>query len=108
MKEGYKFSHWGGAVSIDQKPENYLEGGKVWFSDFDKDEFAVEKLYFEPDSPMPEILKQKNHAAFFVDDLAKAMDGKKVIVEPFKVNDKLTCAFIEYCGFPIELMELKD
>lgn len=106
MKEGLKFAHIG-IPTTTNKPANYLEGGKVWFNDTDAEPYAIEWLYFEEGSPMPEVLKTKPHIAYIVEDLQKAIQGEKVIVAPFKVNDSLSCAFIEHDGIGIELMEQK-
>ena len=45
----------------------------------------VEFLRFEEGSPMPELLQTTPHAAFVVENLAEAMAGKEVVLEPFDV-----------------------
>lgn len=104
MKPGLKFSHFG-IPCKDSQPPFYLEGGKVWYNNFDEEPYAVEWLKFEDGSPMPEILQKMPHIAFEVENLEDALKGEKVIVEPFAAGENLTCAFIEAEGFAVELMQ---
>ena len=46
------------------------------------------------------------HVAFEVDDLAAAIDGQKVIIEPNSPSDGVLVAFIEGNGAPVELMQI--
>lgn len=43
--------------------------------------------------------------AFEVDDLAKAIECQKVIVQPNLPSEGLIVAFIEDCGAPVEFMQ---
>ena len=100
-----EFHHIG--IPTDQQRENeaFVEGGKVWVTDAGACPYAIEWLRFEPDSPMPEQLKTIAHVAFKVDDLAAAMEGKNVLVEPFEPMAGLKIGFILHDGAPIELMQ---
>ena len=62
-------------------------------------------LRFEENSPMHEDIINKPHAAFIVDDLKTALEGKNVIVEPFDATESLRVAFINDNGAVIELMQ---
>ncbi|MDO5565905.1 MAG: hypothetical protein Q4G59_04550 [Planctomycetia bacterium] len=104
MKEGLKFSHIG-IPTKDRKPPFRLEGGKLFFNNFEDEPYAVEWLNFDEDSPMPALLQNMPHIAFEVESIAKAIEGEKVIVEPFQPGPGMTCAFIEYDGIAIELIE---
>jgi len=101
------FMHFGVPTSTKMDGMAYLEGGKVWYTDPETSPYKIEFLYFEPDSPMPEPLKTKCHAAFLVDDLDAAVAGQNVVVEPLEVGQGLRIAFIFQDAALIELMEQK-
>jgi hypothetical protein len=44
--------------------------------------------------------------AFEVDDLAAALEGQKVIVEPNSPSRGVLVAFVEIQGAPVELMQV--
>jgi hypothetical protein len=46
------------------------------------------------------------HVAFEVDDLAAALEGHHVIIEPNSPSPGVTVAFIEVSGAPVELMQI--
>jgi hypothetical protein len=62
-------------------------------------------MRFEPDCPLPEIVKTVPHVAFEVDDLDKALKDKKIIIEPNSPSEGIQVAFIEDNGAPVELMQ---
>jgi len=99
------YHHFGVPVSTQQENENYIEGAKVYVTDPEAHPYRVEYLRFEADSPMPKEVIENPHAAFMVDDLAAALEGQNVIIEPFEATETLRCAFINDGGAIIELME---
>ena len=46
------------------------------------------------------------HVAFEVSDLAAALEGHHVIIEPNSSSPGVTVAFIEVSGAPVELMQI--
>ena len=100
-----KFNHFGIPTQDKSRTPIHAEPLKLWLSDFSKDPFKCEWLYFEEGSPFPEVIKTTAHVAYEVDSLAEAMKGKKVICEPFQGGENLMCAFIEADGYAVELME---
>ena len=54
----------------------------------------------------PEV-QNTPHAAFMVDNLDEALQGRQVIVEPFDANTSLRVAFIKDGDAVLELMEAK-
>lgn len=100
-----KFSHVGIPSSVTRENETYLEGAKLYVTDFAASENKIEWLRFEADSPMPEALQTTAHVAFMVDDLAAAMEGQEVLLEPFEPMEGLRVAFILDDGAPVELMQ---
>jgi hypothetical protein len=99
-----KFNHVGIPTTIPQEDEIYVSGMKLFLTDFSKSDNKIEFLRFEADSQMPEILKTHAHIAYEVPNLESAMDGKKIVLEPFQGGEGLICAFIEEEGIAIELM----
>ena len=99
------FHHFGVPVNAKQDNETYIEGAKVFVTDPESHPYRVEFLRFEKDSPMHEDVINNPHAAFLVDDLKAAMEGKNVIVEPFDATETLRVGFINDNGAVIELMQ---
>ena len=103
-----KFHHIGIPTDQRHEGEEYLEGGKVFYTDPEASEYRIEWLRFEPDSPMPEELRTRPHPAFLVDDIQAAIEGKNVLIEPFEVFEGLTIAFIMEDTSPVELMQMAE
>ena len=104
MKSG-KFHHFGVPVSAQQEDEAYYEDIKVFGTSPDAHPYRVEFLRFEAGCPLPEEIQTKCHAAFEVDNLDEAIQGYKVILEPFAVSDTLKIAFVMDDQALIELMQ---
>lgn len=102
-----KFHHMGVPTRTKGENETYIEGGKVYVTDPESHPYRVEFLRFEADSPMPEAVRTRPHAAFVVDSIEKALEGRKVLIEPFDATDTLRVAFIEDGEALIEVMEMK-
>ena len=101
------FKHYGVPTAQQQDGELYIEGAGVYITDPDAHPYNVEFLRFEEDSLMPQEIQTKPHAAFLVDDLDAALEGKDVLLEPFDATDELRVAFIIDGDALIELMEEK-
>jgi hypothetical protein len=69
----------------------------------------VEWLRFEPDSPVTGPLRSEPHLAYRVDDLASALEGHAVLLEPFDPtgwgDNFLRVAFVQVDGAVVELMQ---
>ena len=98
------FNHVGIPTTEPKEGEIYVEGMKLYLTDFSKSANKIEFLRFETDSEMPEILKTHAHIAYEVPNLEKAMEDQKIVLEPFQGGENLMCAFIEEEGVAIELM----
>lgn len=62
-------------------------------------------MRFEPDCPVPEIVRNVPHLAFVVDDLDEALEGKTVLIPPNAPSQDVRVAFILDDGAPVELMQ---
>ena len=100
-----EFNHVGIPTTEKHDGEIYLEGAKLFVTDFKNSPYGIEWLRFEEGSPMPELLQTTAHVAFKVDDLKAAMEGKQVLLDPFSPMDGLTVGFIIDDGAPVELMQ---
>ena len=100
-----QFHHFGVPTSSKQENEIYLEGGGVYITDCNEHPYKVEYLRFDPDSGMPDDIKNSCHAAFMVDNLDQAMEDETVILEPFNATEELRVGFIKQGDAVIELME---
>jgi hypothetical protein len=84
--------------------ERYLPQFKMYVSGFSTSSFGVEWMRFEPDCPIPEIIKTVPHLAFEVDDIDRALEGKEVLTPPNSPSDGVRAAMIIENGCPIELL----
>lgn len=101
------FKHFGVPTNAPQPGETFIEGAGVHVTDPDASPYKIEFLRFEADSGMPDAIKNNAHAAYMVDDLAAALAGQNVIVEPFDATETLQVAFITDGDAVIELMAEK-
>jgi len=67
--------------------------------------FGVEWMRFDPDSPLPELVRTVPHVAFRVDDLETAIAGRDVLIAPNCPSPGVRVAFIVENGAPIEFLE---
>jgi len=78
---------------------------KLAASGYEQSPYGVEWMKFDPDCPLPELIKTVPHVAFVVDDLQAALAGQEVLIAPNRPAEGLTVAFIVHNGAPIELMQ---
>jgi hypothetical protein len=64
-------------------------------------------MRFEPDSPLPELVKTVPHVAFEVDNLEVAIQGKEVLIPPNSPSEGIIVAFIIDNGAPIEFIQFE-
>ena len=101
-----EFHHIGIPTSIRQPNEIHLAEVKLYITDANQSEHHIEWLRFEPDSPMPEVLKRTAHVAFTVDRLEEAIAGKNVLIPPFVPCPGVRAAFIQEGDAPVEYLEM--
>ncbi|MBI4882323.1 MAG: hypothetical protein HY812_22075 [Planctomycetes bacterium] len=101
------FHHIGVPTARVGQGETYIAGGKVHVTDPEASPYRIEFLRFEPDTPMPEILRKQCHAAFVVESIDAALIGQEVVVEPFAATAEVRVAFLKVGDALIEVMEMK-
>ena len=102
MKE---FMHVGVPTDISRPGEMYAEGIKTHIIDPASNEFDIEYLRFEKDTPLPKELQTMVHVAYKVDDLDKQLQENQVVVEPWMADEHTRIAFVMKDGILFELME---
>lgn len=102
----HKFSHIGIPTTDEKNWDGFYEPGKIHYTDFSKDEYAIEWVKFDSDSPMPEMMQTVPHLAFLVDSIEEALEGKEILVDTFSPGDGVRVAFIKHDGAPVEFMEI--
>ncbi len=103
-----QFSHIGIPTKDAKNWDGFYEPGKIHYTDFNKDEFGIEWIQCEADSPMPEMFQNIPHLAFQVDRIEDALEGKEILVETFSPAEGVRVAFINHNGAPVEFMEIKE
>jgi len=100
-----KFHHLGVPTHQPRPGEKYLSAFKLYVVSYLENPYHIEWMRFEPDCRLPEIVKTKPHLAFEVEDLEKAISGKKVIIAPNSPSPGNWVAFIEEDGMPVEFLQ---
>ena len=104
-----KYVHTGMPTSQEKKWAGYAAEIGVHFTNPDTDNYGIEWLKFDADSPMPKMVQTNPHTAFQVDDLDAALVGKKILLPPttLALFPGLTIAFIDHDGAIIELSQMR-
>jgi hypothetical protein len=102
-----KYHHIGIPTEIPRENETHLEDFKVYVAGFETSSYGVEWMRFEPDSPLPELVKTVPHVAFEVDDLEAEIQGKEILIAPNSPSEGMTVAFIVENGAPIEFIQFE-
>jgi hypothetical protein len=76
------YHHLGIPTTEKHEGEEYLAQFKTFVSGFETSPYGIEWMRYEPDAPLPELVKKVPHIAFEVDDLAKELEGKEVLIQP--------------------------
>jgi hypothetical protein len=62
-------------------------------------------MKFDPDCPLPELVKKVPHVGFVVEDLEAAIAGKDILIAPNRPANGVTVAFIVDNGAPVEFLQ---
>lgn len=104
------FHHIGLPTDDPQPGETYVEETKVWVTRPENHPYRIEYLRFEPDSPVTGPVRDLPHVAYRLEgiDIAEALAGEEVIIEPFAPMDGLLVAFFLKDGAVIEYMQFRE
>ena len=101
-----RYHHVGIPTTAPRPGETYLEAYKTFCTDHESNPFGIQWMRYEDDCPLPELVKTVPHVAFQVDDLAAALVGHEVLIEPNSPSPGVTVAFVVVEGAPVEFLEL--
>jgi hypothetical protein len=85
--------------------EDYIADLKLYASGYTQSPYGIEWMKFDPDCPLPELVKNVPHVALVVDDLQAAIAGKEILIAPNSPADGVTVAFIVDNGAPVEFLQ---
>lgn len=103
-----RYHHLGIPTTVPRPEETYLEAYKIFCTDHESNPFGIQWMRYETDCPLPELVKTVPHVAFQVDNLAEALIGHDILIEPNSPSDGVTVAFIVCDGAPVEFLEFSD
>lgn len=88
------FHHVGIPITERLPDKTYNAALKMHATGYFESPYAVEWMEFDKDSPLPEIIRTQPHIGYVVEDLQKAIKGRKVILEPTSPCNGVTVAFV--------------
>lgn len=106
-ENGWRYHHLGIPSATEHPGELYLPELKVYASGFESSPYGVQWMRFDADAAFPEVVKTVPHVAFAVDDLAAALEGREILIEPNSPSEGVTVAIILADGAPVELLEFR-
>jgi hypothetical protein len=99
-----KFEHVGVTTTVKQPNEDWVEASRVWVTNPKDHPDNIEFLRYEPDSTVPDDVKNNTHVAFRVDKLEPYLEGAEILIPPFIVGDFLEVVFVKKHGAVFEYM----
>jgi hypothetical protein len=103
-----QYHHIGIPTQDHQPGEIYLERYKLFCTDHERNPFRIQWMRFEPDCPLPDIVKTVPHVAFEVDNLEEALAGREVLIQPNSPSAGVVVAFVLCDGAPVEFLQFVD
>lgn len=103
-----RYHHIGIPTTTPQPGEMYLDDYKAFCTDHESNPFGIQWMRFEPDCPLPRLVQRIPHVAFEVDDLARALEGREIIIEPNSPSEGVLAAFVVCDGAPVEFLEFAE
>ena len=100
-----RYHHIGLPTDKSRENEFYLEEFKMYVSGYEDSPYGIEWMRFDPDCPLPELVKTIPHIAFEVDNLVEAITGKEILIEPNSPSEGVMVAFIVEDGAPVEFLQ---
>lgn len=100
-----KYHHLGIPTTTPKPGEMYLNEYKAYCTNHESNPFGIQWMRYDPDCPLPELVKSVPHVAFEVDDLASALAGHEILIEPNSPSEGVTVAFVVCDGAPVEFLE---
>ena len=102
-----RYHHLGIPTRAPQPGETYLEDLKVFCTDHESNPFGIQWMRYQVDCPLPDIVKTLPHVAFEVEDLAEAIKGHEILIEPNSPSQGVLVAFVLCDGAPVEFLQFE-
>jgi hypothetical protein len=108
MKTIFRYHHLG--IPSRKKVSGMVEIRhlKIHATDHASNPFGIQWMLYGKNCKVPDLVRKVPHAAFEVDDLAKALKERKVIIKPNSPSPEVLVAFIEEAGAPVELLQFTN
>jgi len=100
-----RYHHLGIPTDRPLPEEDYVAELKMYAAGYERSPYGIEWMKFDPDCPLPELVRTVPHVAFVVDDLGAALAGKEILIEPNSPAKGITVAFIVDDGAPVEFLQ---
>jgi hypothetical protein len=95
-----RYHHIGIPTSERREGERLIEHYATFVSGY-----GIEWMRFEPEAPVPDLVRTVPHVAFEVDDLSAEIAGKELLIAPNSPSPGVTVAFIVENGAPVEFLQ---
>ena len=83
-----------------------VPGHQVWVTDHQDNAFGLQFMHYGDGCDLPALVRERTHLAFEVEDLDRALEGHKVLIQPNSPSEGVRVAFIEVQDEPVELLEI--
>jgi len=103
-----KYHHLGIPTTTPKPGEEYLQEYKAYCTDHKSNPFGIQWMRYEANCPLPDLVKTVPHIAFEVDDLAAALEGHEILIEPNSPSKGVIVAFVICDGAPVEFLEFSE
>lgn len=100
-----RYHHLGIPTTQRRPGETHLDKYKTFCTDHESNPFGIQWMRFEPDCPLPALVQSVPHVAFEVDDLAAALEGHEILIQPNSPSEGVTVAFVVCDGAPVEFLQ---
>ena len=101
----YTFHHMGIPTQEIKPDERYNARFRMFTSDSMCGVIRVQWHRFEAGSSIDPLIQTVPHAAFKVSDLAKAVEGHRILLGPYEPIEGFRVAIVEDGGIPVEFVE---
>jgi hypothetical protein len=108
MKPIFRYHHLGIPARKKVSGMAEIRHLKIHATDHASNPFGIQWMLYGKDCKVPNLVRRIPHAAFEVDDLKKALKGRKVIIQPNSPSPGVLVAFIEESGAPVELLQFTN
>ncbi len=107
-QRGWRYHHIGIPTAEPRPDEVHVPHLKIHVAGFETSPCGVQWMRFDPDCPIPELVRTVAHVAFEVDNLDAALEGQEILIPPNSPSANVRVAMIVDHGAPVELLEFAE